>query len=114
MKMNWHKSAISLAKDGLSMAEIFDAICQQCSESHSLPPSYNAIASYLHRNKETWSESKRSRKFKQPFDDMKSGTIKAAKELMYDEFYISQLRNATTEEELTRIMIDARRNSYRD
>lgn len=114
MKMNWHKSAISLAKDGLSMAEIFDAICQQCSESHSSTPSYSAIASYLHRNKKTWSESKHSRRFKQPFDDAKNGTIKAAKELMYDDFYISQLKNATTEEELMRIMINARRNSYTD
>lgn len=112
--MDWHKSAISLARDGLSMAEIFDTIRNQCLESNSVPPSYNAIASHLHRNKESLSDSKRLRKFKQPFDDIKSGTIKAAKELMYDDFYISQLRNATTEEELTRIMINARRNSYTD
>lgn len=48
------------------------------------------------------------------FAELKRYTIKAAEELYYDRSYITQLKHATTEGELGRIMATARERSYQD
>lgn len=117
----WHSLAIDLARQGLSRKEVYECIRESYANSKDLAPTFNAVIGYLSRNKDLWyrpPEVKLNAKSNavdiETFENLKKNTIKAAKELFYDESYISQLKHATTEGELTRIMITARERSYED
>lgn len=117
----WHSLAIDLARQGLSRKEVYERIRESYADSKDLAPTCTAVNSYLARNTDLWCKEAKMKKGLKPisadsekFENLKKFTIKAAKELFYDESYVFQLKHATTEGELTRIMITARERSYED
>ena len=48
------------------------------------------------------------------FHNYKKQAIQAARDLYYDEEVIARLKNAKTDAEVSRIMVKARKDSYRD
>lgn len=117
----WHSLAIELAKTGIGPRAVHRRICESYVNSKDLAPTFPAVNGYLARNTDLWYKEAKMKKGLKPisanaekFENLKKFTIKAAKELFYDESYISQLKHATTEGELTKIMITARERSYED
>lgn len=117
----WHSLAIDLAKQGLSRKKVYERIRESYANSKDLAPTCAAVNSYLTRNTDLWCKEAKMKKGLKPisadaekFENLKKNTIKAAKELFYDESYIHQLEHAKTEGELTKIMITARERSYED
>ncbi len=107
----WHPLAIELAKEKLTLKEIYERVHKSYPE-----PTFPAVSSYLYRNKIQWSDgtpAKRNDKRKR-FSYLKKFSIQAAKDLMYDKSYILELKCAKTEGEIARIMATARERSYED
>lgn len=124
--MDWRECAIRLANQGYTRSGIYSYICDQYARLKLTPPTLAAMTSYLRRHKSEWynsaleaeKEREANKKVisegKVAFAELKSYIIKAAEELYYDQSYISQLKHATTEGELGRIMATARERSYED
>ena len=123
--MDWRECAIRLANQGYTRSGIYSYIYDQYARLKLTPPTLAAMTSYLRRHKSEWynpaleTEKRDANKKvisegKVTFAGLKRYTIKAAEELYYDQSYISQLKRATTEGELGRIMATARERSYQD
>ena len=123
--MDWRECAIRLANQGYTRSGIYSYIYDQYARLKLTPPTLAAMTSYLRRHKSEWynpaleTEKRDANKKvisegKVTFAELKRYTIKAAEELCYDQSYISQLKHATTEGELGRIMTTARERSYQD
>ena len=124
--MDWRECAIHLANQGYIRSGIYSYICDQYARLKLTPPTLAAMTSYLRRHKSEWynpaleAEKERAAnkkvisEGKVTFAELKRYAIKAAEELYYDQSYISQLKHATAEGELERIMATARERSYED
>lgn len=124
--MDWRECSIRLANQGYTRSGIYSYICDQYARLKLTPPTLGAMTSYLRRHKSEWynpqleaeKESEANKRVisegEVTFAELKRYTIKAAEELYYDQSYISQLKHATTEGELGRIMATARERSYQD
>lgn len=117
-KWDWHEYAIDLAHRGFRYSEIYDWICQRYDRMGVAPPKRDTVTNYLWKHRPEWrpvvidhrtldSAMRQSREFR----NLQRTIIRAAKELMYDPEYILKLQKATTEAELSRIMLTARQRS---
>lgn len=118
--MDWRECAIRLANQGYTRSGIYSYICDQYARLKLTPPTLGAMTSYLRRHKSDWynpqleANKRIISEGEVTFEELKRYTIKAAEELYYDQSYITQLKHATTEGELGRIMATARERSYQD
>ncbi len=115
---DWHSFALDLACKGFHRSEIYGRICAH-SEQIGIPvPKRSTMTNYLRDHKEKWKHMSKDRPLLDPepnkdreFRNLKNATVRAARELYYDPVYISQLQAATTEAQLSRIMLTARQRS---
>ena len=118
MQWDWHGFALDLACKGFHRSEIYGRICAH-SEQVGIPvPKRSTMTNYLRDHKAEWEHASKDRSLRDPepsksreFRKLKNATIRAARELYYDPVYISQLQAATTEAQLSRIMLTARQRS---
>ncbi len=115
---DWHSFALDLACKGFHRSEIYGRICTR-SEQLGIPvPKRSTMTNYLRDHKAEWEHVSNDRPLRDPepvktreFRNLKNATIRAARELYYDPIYISQLQAATTDAQLSRIMLTARQRS---
>lgn len=105
---DWHKDAIAFAKSGLSYKEIYYALAR-VSVEHDVPvPNRSTMEGYLRVHKTEWYETGMA------VSKYRKYALQAAKDLCYPEAYIDRIKHAMTENQISRIMREARAHAYAD
>lgn len=105
-KYDWHDYILDIAKTGETYGDIYRKLVELSAINGMPIPCRHTMESYLRSHKSEWNESgSHMRQYRRY-------ALRAAKELCYPSSYIERIKNATTENQISRIMREARVNAY--